>query len=544
MSEMVSQWSDVRFGREEKRGVILGLEKHQLVFVATGMVMTMIVVFTLGFPVGWLAGIPILAATAGLGWTRSFGRSTLFWIGHAVLFLVARANGQNRYLRLVKEESASMLEELIEEVPVTERPVASAGRRRGGRRGKEEPEKPVLAKPRRLMLPGVLNELLIYEMEDGSAFIYDPAQKTGIVAAKVVSTDAFELNSIDEQDDRTEAFSAVLSAFATQPGVAFVQFTDRTSVVSGQRIKDYYLEKGEKAFHRKNADGSSTAVSGKNINPFADKAYLDLVSTSRGIAYHEGWLVLVLSRDALMSQITANGGGIVGFMELAKAQMEAVEPDMAECGAGIDSWMNSRELAACIRTSFDPASAVGISERSGSFAGVAPESAGPMAVRKEWKRLRTDSAFHRTFWVAEWPRRKANPGFLAKLIFAGEFSHSVTLTVQPVNITKATKAVVKARVDWKAGIRLMEKLQRPITESQLAEGEDLEREEEELTNGYGSVKIGGYVSVSAETESDLEKNCTAILSGAARSSVELRVLYDQQDAGFAAAALPLGRGLL
>src|ERR1700704_5877513 len=57
-------WDDVRFGREAKRGVVLGLEKHQLVFLGIGFGLTFGRVGGFGFPLGWLIGGSVLVFSA------------------------------------------------------------------------------------------------------------------------------------------------------------------------------------------------------------------------------------------------------------------------------------------------------------------------------------------------------------------------------------------------------------------------------------------------------------------------------------------------
>ncbi|HCN20878.1 MAG TPA: hypothetical protein DIT15_01240, partial [Arthrobacter bacterium] len=64
---------------------------------------------------------------------------------------------------------------------------------------------------------------------------------------QVESMNAFALESEDEQINRTEAFSSVLTALSTQEGVEYLQLTDQTSVVSGAKIRDYYKTKGAQA---------------------------------------------------------------------------------------------------------------------------------------------------------------------------------------------------------------------------------------------------------------------------------------------------------
>ncbi|HCN20879.1 MAG TPA: hypothetical protein DIT15_01245, partial [Arthrobacter bacterium] len=264
----------------------------------------------------------------------------------------------------------------------------------------------------------------------------------------------------------------------------------------------------------------------------------------RGIMHHEGWVVVVLSRKKLEKSITAHGGGLAGFMSLAAGTISSVTESLTPTGTMVRFWMNARELSACIRRATDPASAVEISERTGAFAGVAPASAGPMVMLPEWSTLQTDTGIHRTWWVSEWPRKKASLGFMSKLVFAGDFRHSVTLIAKPYPVAKAMKDITTSLADHDSGLDIQHRLGRPISRAQRLEGTDLEFREMQLTDGFGALKIGGYVTLSASDATELEVNNTKLRNAAAAAQVELRCLYGQQAEGFVASAMPLGRGLL
>lgn len=543
-------WDDVRFGREAKRGVVLGLEMHQLISMGLGMVVVIVAVFAFGFPLGWLIGGGILLVSAAISCTRFKGSSLLTWAGRWFAGRWSKSTGQGKFLRNVRDESPLV----VDPVQEAERILVGHHSEPGGafspedeppayrnRLGKKGELIPGVAE--RFMLPGELNELLCYEMLSGEAFVYDPVNKYGIVAAQVESMNAFTLEADDDKVNRTEAFSAMLTALSAYEGVAFLQLTDQTSVVSGAKIRDYYRAKGAAA-PKVLREGEMVPLSGANINPFASQAYEDLVSNGRGIMHHEGWVVLVLSQSKLEKSIKAHGGGLAGFMDLAAGMITSVGESLAATGTQVKTWMGAREMAACIRRSVDPASAVEISERTGTFSGVSPSSAGPMIMLPEWSSLATDTGVHRSWWISEWPRKKAGLGFMKKLVFAGDFRHTVTLVARPYPTGKAMKEVTQALADWEGGIDIQVRMGRPVSRAQRLEGSDLEFQEEQLTDGFGSLRIGGYVTVSAADPQELERNSTVLLNAASAAQVELRCLYGQQAEGFVASTMPLGRGLL
>ena len=68
------------------------------------------------------------------------------------------------------------------------------------------------------------------------------------------------------------------------------------------------------------------------------------------------------------------------------------------------------------------------------------------------------------------------------------------------------------------------------------------RREEELADGHAAMRFAGYVTVSARTFEELERNCSEIEHAAQMSRLELLRLYGQQEEAFTY-TLPLCRGL-
>lgn len=538
-------WERVRFGRAEKRGIILGLEAHQLVWFGACVGVGIVFVFAFGFPLGALICLAIIITGGVLFLPRYAGRSLIQWAQLWQATKARKAAGHGKYLADVRAEAPPLA--VSDAHPDgTAAGESMAGQETPGYRSSRDPKsgRVVPGKPERFMLPGELAELLGYELVDGTAFVYDPVNRYGILAAQVATENAFILESEDEQFNRIDAFSAALTALSSQEGIEFVQLTDQTSVVSGAKIRDYYRTKAAQA-PAGNASGEAVEhLSAGELNPFASQAYENLVANGKGIQEHEGWIVIVLSQKQLDRVIKTAGGGLGGFMDAAGNTMGAITTVLADTGASVKTWMNLRELSSVIRRASDPASALEISERTGEFAGVSPASAGPMAMVPSWRDLRTDSGVHRTWWVSEWPRKRAPIGFMEKVIFAGDFRHTVTLIARPYPIEKANKEIGAGLSDWEAGMTVQTKIGRAVSLNQMLEGKDLAYREAQLAEGYGALKIGAYVTVSATDERELEQYSATVRNAAARAKLELRCLYGQQAEGFVAATMPLGRGLL
>lgn len=540
-------WDRVRFGRAEKRGIVLGLEAHQLLWFGISVAIGIVFVFAFGFPLGALICLAIVVAGGMLFLPRYAGRSLIQWTQLWRSTKARKTAGHGKYLADVRNEAPPMpaLDDPSNALSLSGQ-AESEQQELPGYRSSRDPKsgRVVPGKPERFMLPGELAELLGYELEDGTAFVYDPVNRYGILAAQIRTENAFVLESEDEQFNRIDAFSAALTALSSQEGVEYLQLTDQTSVVSGSKIRDYYRAKAALA-PAGNASGEPVEhLSAAELNPFASQAYENLVANGKGIQEHEGWIVVVLSQKKLDRVTKTAGGGLGGFMDAAGNTLGAITTVLADTGASVKTWMNLRELSSVIRRASDPASALEISERTGDFAGVSPASAGPMAMIPSWRHLRTDSGIHRTWWVSEWPRKRAPIGFMEKMIFAGDFRHTITLVARPYPIEKANKEIGSGKADWEAGIKVQEKLGRGVSLNQVLEGRDLGYRETQLAEGYGALKIGAYVTVSATEEHELEQYSATVRNAAAQAKLELRCLYGQQAEGFVACTMPLGRGLL
>ncbi|SEB30121.1 SCO6880 family protein [Arthrobacter woluwensis] len=526
---------DARFSREERRGIVLGLEKHQLIALAALIPLIMILFQALGFP-GSIVPIAIVVVICGpVICVRIQSKSLLQWSWMLIRSVFKRSARHH--------EHRAAAVEMIHDLPGEEDEIPAYRCRQEGN-GKLH-----LGKPTRMNLPGELVELLPYELPGGEAFIYDPVNKLGIIAAKVSTENAFDMEAEEGKMIRTTEFASLLTTLSRITGIHTVQSTDQTSVVSAATIRDYYRSRvaAAPAGRVRRSGGKITSVerlAGAALNPFAHKAYEDLIHSGKGIEAHEEWIVFVWERNALDRPIRAKGGGLQGFMRVVMDHLDSLKVASETSGFALEEWMNLRQLSAIIRTAVDPAAAVAISERVGDHAGVAPEAAAPMAMRPGWDHVRTDTGFHRTWWISEWPKRRAKMGFLGKVIFAGDFRHTVTLVASPESQRKASKRIGEGLNDLESSHELQTKLGRRITLSQSRESEDLEFREMQLDEGYAPLAVGGYITVSGESLDEVEGFAHKMNAAATSARLDLRTLYNQQAEALVASAFPLGRGLL
>lgn len=513
----VESRSYVQFSRREKRGVVLGFDWPQIIFIGFGLVLiTLFTGVAGGFPAGLVTGLLVGGPFVVVGAVRVADFTLLTWIARLVRFLTAAATGQNDYRRATGAPSQAITR-------------AEARNAVLARAGKSKKDEYVPAKPTRMVLPGEAAEQLCYVMKNGTALVYDPVART-IAVASMIGSDAFGLLDEADQEIRVQLWSQLLVSFSSHPGVQRIQTLDRTVVHPAGDILEHY-ESMSAANH-----------AGAAINPVADAAYKDLIMSAATHTRHDQYLVIVMSVDRMRRQVRGLGGGIASLMGMVQTEMDAVEADLPLAGARVERWLKPRELAQVIREAYDPASIEEIGSRTGEFSGVSLQSSGPMAANVTWDMLQTDTAVHRTFWISEWPRVQVEAGFISSLTFSGDFVHSVSLVAEPQMTGTALRKIEKELQDANASRNLQKKLGNDETLQQKAEYADIQRREKELVEGHGEVRFSGFVTISGKDKEELAAAEARLRHGAAQANVELRPLYGQQHQAFLVGALPLGRG--
>ena len=207
--------------------------------------------------------------------------------------------------------------------------------------------------------------------------------------------------------------------------------------------------------------------------------------------------------------------------------------------------LTPRMVARTLRLAVDPQARNGMARRAlhhAAHEGTDPADAWPLAAEASWRTYRTDSAWHATFWVAEWPRSPVGPDFLAPLLLFTSAARTVSVTMEPIGAGKAIREVEHARTTELAEQQLRESRGFLTTYRKTREQESVNRRAAELQEGYADFRFSGYVTVSAATEDELDAACAEVNHAAQQSGLELRRMAGEQDIAFTY-GLPLGRGL-
>jgi hypothetical protein len=210
-----------------------------------------------------------------------------------------------------------------------------------------------------------------------------------------------------------------------------------------------------------------------------------------------------------------------------------------------DDPLTAGELAAVLRGRMDPsrmrkASTGSLAERLGL---VQPANAGPMAVDVEWSRLRTDGAWHRTYWIAEWPRLTQHPDWMEPVLaFVGTGSRTLTVLFEPVAPSASRRRVDRDSIKLDTDATSRAEHGRRVDAGHRRLQAAVAEREAELVAGYAEVAYAGLVTVTAGDDETLRAACDECEQVAREHGLELRPLDGRQDVAYAA-ALPLGLGL-
>jgi hypothetical protein len=165
----------------------------------------------------------------------------------------------------------------------------------------------------------------------------------------------------------------------------------------------------------------------------------------------------------------------------------------------------------------------------------------PLALEEHWADVRADGSWHRTYWVAEWPRSSVGPDFLSPLLI-GTGRRSFSVVMAPVPPERAERDAQSSRTAQVADAKLRAQGGFLETARQRRQAEALEGREERLVDGRGVFKLAGYFTVSGSDKVALEAACADLERAAGAAKVSLRLLYGQQKEALTW-ALPFGRGL-
>ncbi|NNC12839.1 PrgI family protein [Planctomonas sp. JC2975] len=491
----------VRFAARERRGVILGLSLGQLVVIAAVVAMLLITLFV-DVNAIWVM-LPIAAIVFFFGVATYRREPILQIIWQAGRYIYRAATKQTQFRRDVwwRVSTASLDIGKAHLEAIRPEPIS------------------------RFLLPGALGDVHIIQIPGAGAFVYNARGTLASITLQVGSS-AWSLRDKGVQRAAYDGFVEWLASLENMPGLVEATCRIRVDRASTNELEEYLATR---------VDQQSLAVSDELAHDYTDL----ITAAAKGSMGFTNYVTLTFSTANLNAAIRDGGGGLTGLAAVLKERVAGLEPALARARVSLHGWLTAADLDDLFAAACDPVSAAHRRERE-SLKHRAPEANQPvMGIDETWNNLRVDQSWHQTFWVAEWPRTDVRTGFLEPLLYAGDATRVITLQVRPVPIHKALNEVNRAQSDMETSAEIRLRLHSRVTLAHLREVEALNSREEDLVDGFGDVKIRGFITVSAETEGALARGRTEIEQASHPSRLVLASMAGQQAAGFVTSALPV-----
>ncbi|CAO0837025.1 Lipoprotein OS=Streptomyces microflavus OX=1919 GN=Smic_07710 PE=4 SV=1 [Streptomyces microflavus] len=359
---------------------------------------------------------------------------------------------------------------------------------------------------------------------NGASAVHDPHQQTLTAIARVTSR-AFALLDPATQNHNVSSWGRALAGIARTGHIATVQVLERTVPDSGDTLARHWAQNGQPQA------------------PVAGQIYSELVaSAGPAAAPHEVYLAISLDLKAARRLISQAGGGLPAAFTVMEQTTSSIAQAARNAGLQVTGWLTSREIAAVIRTAYDPKALAALQQWSETGRAEAdPAAAGPVVQFEEYDRLSTDSARHTTYWVENWPRTEMGAGFLHGIMFTPGVRRSLSLIYVPQGLESALRDVQRKKSAIISDANERARRGQVDSEVDSVEYADVKTRERQLIAGHADVALTGLVTVTAETDALLNAACAQIETAAITAGVDLRRLNYQQPSAFTLAALPLAR---
>ena len=383
-------------------------------------------------------------------------------------------------------------------------------------------------------LPTELAGLKLLEVPYGSdrvGVVWDRAAGT-YTAALAVRAGAFGLRDSSEQERKLDAWGSVLASLAREGSpVHRLQWIERTLPAQGDELAAYLQAERDR----------SVALDSNLVS-----SYIELVEAAApATKEHEILIALQISERRAGRELRRLGGGTEAACDLLIREAESLAQRLSLAEVTVFGLLRPGRYAETIRDAFDP---YGRSSRARAAVadpgreGVDPGRMGPLADEVAWNHYRSDSAVHRTYWIASWPRTDVGPAFLAPLLMQTSVLRTVSVCIEPIPYATALRRAEAART-----AEVAEEIQRErqgfMTTARIRRHQQLAaRREEELADGHAEMRIAGYVTHSEPELAELDRRAPDVEHAGQLARLELQPLYGEQAAAFCF-GLPLCRGL-
>ncbi len=505
-----------RFSPLERRGVIAGWRSGQIGVVAAGLIVAVAALRSRPSVIGVVAAVSSVAAGVALAFWPVRGRTGEQWLPLVSRWAITGATGTRRQLASAPGRGHSVVVE-----------PAATGPHRSVRTSVHPPG---IGARWRNVFDGIVVETVPFPASGrtGTAGVVLDGPARTATAVLSLQGHSFALLGSDDQDSRIAGWARVLASLAREGSeVHRVQWIESCLPDDGSRVRDHLDSNA--ALDRTSAAGLS---------------YATLVSEAAPITRrHRVLFAVTVHTVRARRTIRASGGGRTGVGAVLASEVRSLQRALEAADVTVDGVLGPSALAAVVAEATAPVDAMGPAAFGEPDSDTSPGRhwPWPMAVEPQWDAVRTDGTWHAVYWIAEWPRTDVTPDFLGPLLFL-PLRRSLSLTMEPVSPTRAARQVAQARTADLADGELRRRGGFLVTARHHRERESVEHRDVELADGHAQFRFTGYVTVTADSDTELTQACGAMEQAAGQSRIELRRLYGEQDAAFAS-SLPFGRGL-
>jgi hypothetical protein len=338
----------------------------------------------------------------------------------------------------------------------------------------------------------------------------------------------FTVEPRPEQERLLAGWGDVLGQFAVERGLVTHLAWSDLARPSGMHEHQHWID---------------TATHGQ-IHPTAADSYRDLVALGTASATsHEVVVTLTVARDRL-GRHRSSGGNAQAHLERGLiTSLEALLRGLRSAGLTAGDPLDPLGVQRLIRTRIDPVATGRPVRRGGRLRDrlihLQACTAGPLALSTEWRHVRVDSVWHRTWWVGTWPRLAVPPSWLEPFLSGGGITRTMTVVIVPVPTHQSRRRIERDLVKLESDATTKEEKGRRVDARHRRSTQALLDREEELVAGYPEMAYAGLVTVTAADLDTLEDHAEIVEQLARENGMDLRLLDARQDLAWAA-ALPLG----
>ena len=280
-----------------------------------------------------------------------------------------------------------------------------------------------------------------------------------------------------------------------------------------------------------------------DAHPAASASYAELLDVATATAVsHEVVVSITVARERLGRRRAGSGNADEQLARALVSSTDALLRALRSAGLEAGAPRGAAATPGALRARTAPVAPAAPS-RTGRLADrlalVRPSAAGPLVVHTDWRHVRIDGAFHRTWWIGSWPRLAQPPAWMEPFLASGAITRTVTVVLVPVSTHQSRRRIERDLVKLESDASAKEDKGRRIDARHRRATQALLDREEELVAGYPEMAYAGLVTVSARDLEELDEHGEIIEQLARESGMDLRLLDARQDLAWAA-ALPFG----